>query len=119
MTEFILIPFTIISALIVVAVLIFGCGKWVGRVNSEQQAIRDSFEDVKGWIDELRKDVGALTESVAKLIGRLEERPTVEGSSRLQLTDSGEELAESLDAKRMGGGRGCSNIPRRQGHAAR
>ena len=111
MTDFILNPFTIISALIAVAVLIFGCGKWVGRVNSEQQAIRDSFEDVKGWIDEIRKDVGTLREGVAKLIGRLEERPTVESGSPLHLTDFGEELAESLDAKKWAEAEAARMLP--------
>lgn len=82
MTEFILNPFTIIAAVVAATVLIFGCGKWVGRVNSEQQAIRDSFGEVKGWIDEIREDVAALRESVAKLIGRLEERPTVQSGRR-------------------------------------
>ena len=118
MTDFILNPFTIISALIAVAVLIFGCGKWVGRVNSEQQAIRDSFEDVKGWIDEIRKDVGTLREGVAKLIGRLEARPTVESGSPAAPNGLRRGVSRKSRCQEMGRGRGSSNAPRRQGHAA-
>lgn len=116
MIEFILNPFTIITVVIAAAVLIFGCGKWVGRVNSEQQAIRDSFGEVKGWIDEIREDVAALRESVAKLIGRLEERPTFRAPAAANRLGRG--VSRAPRCQEMSRSSGSTNVPRSQGHAA-
>ena len=74
----------ILTVILIVLGVFTSIGIWIGKVNSD----RASFKD---FMKEIRKDIKII-------LGRLPPRP-VTGSSPLRLTDLGESISQTLEAR--------------------
>ena len=74
----------ILTVFLIVLGVFTSIGIWIGKVNSD----RASFKD---FMKEIRKDIKTI-------LGRLPPGP-VTGSSPLQLTDLGESISQTLEAR--------------------
>ena len=87
MTEWINNP-VVVVAVLSVAGLIFATGQWVGRVNSH-------VSGVSALLKEIRSDIKQILSRLPPI--------AVAGDSPLRLTDLGESVSKTLDAKRWAG----------------
>ena len=85
----------IVIAIIAVAGLVFGVGKWVGSVNTDRNSLKDNAKEDRTSFRELAREI---REDIKKILGRLSPVP-VTSNSPLELTDFGRKLSNDLKAE--------------------
>ena len=89
----------VLAAVVAIGTLIFKLGKWVQSVNNTKDEVVPSFKrDLDRFMKEMRDERKEFREDIKKLLERLPATPVM-GSSPLRLTELGQSMSESLDAR--------------------
>ena len=80
-----------IGGVVTVLTTIFFTGVWVGKVNSD----RTSFKE---FMSEIREDIKAIREDIKNIFSRLPPN-LISSGSPIKLTDLGEKVSETTNAK--------------------